>query len=77
MERPIKDDMMLAAGMMVTVVTFISASEVGRYMATWMVLWGAMVFGGIQFLSGMGQLGQFSALSNNGVIDSPPLALVN
>ena len=46
----------LVVGLVVVVVTFLSASAVGHYMATWMVVWGTILFGCVQMLSGLGQL---------------------
>lgn len=48
--------MWLVAGIVITVATFSSASDIGRYMATWMVISGTIVCGCLQMLSGMGQL---------------------
>lgn len=46
----------LVVGLVVVVATFLSSSAVGHYMATWMVVWGTILFGCIQMLSGLGQL---------------------
>ena len=45
----------LVVGLVVVVATFLSSSAVGHYMATWMVVWGTILFGCIQMLSGLGQ----------------------